>query len=270
MTSSCLPPASCSPHDCHLYLFQVQQRLHGLQTELCLRASFLKPSTLPVAEHHKQRTQTYALTTNHLLSWGKNPRSLVFMQVKAWLTQIFLSICSQSCTPDLERMTITRKNKVPDICVAARTDHQFPATTFKALQSHNYNSVKLLNLLTGICEMVHLLPLILPEWQGPTAPQKIEVDEAACDKPHLKEAEQPWPMAGSTKACSENTWSKFRWNYPEVLSSLKPAKIQSLRDTLLITNPPTHLNAARLHGSLWSLPTFTGCSLHSQRKNNRS
>jgi len=38
--------------------------------------------------------------------------------------------------------------------------------------------------------MLHLLPLILPEWQGPTTPQKTEVDEAAHDKPHLKEAEQ--------------------------------------------------------------------------------
>lgn len=68
------------------------------------------------------------------------------------------------------------------------TSSQQPAS---ALQSHNYNSVKSLNLLTGVCEMLHLLPLILPEWQGPTAPKKTEVDEAACDKPHLKGAKQP-------------------------------------------------------------------------------
>lgn len=39
--------------------------------------------------------------------------------------------------------------------------------------------------------MLHHLPLILAEWQGATAP---EAGEAACDKPHLREAEQPWPM----------------------------------------------------------------------------
>lgn len=100
--------------------------------------------------------------------------------------------------------------------------------------------------------MLHLLPLILPEWQGPTAPQKIEVNEAACDKPHLKEAEQPWRMARSTKACSENTWSKFRWNYPEVLSSLKPAKIQSLRDTA--DYKPTHSSKRSLFTWITLIP----------------
>lgn len=120
--------------------------------------------------------------------------------------------------------------------------------TPSALQSHNHNSVKSLDL-RPVCEMLQHLPLILAEWQGPTAPQR--------------QVRQP---VTRTKARSEIWWSKLRLN----LNLFQVKSLPRFRACkTLIINPPTHLNLASLHGVLWSMPTFTGCSLHSQRKNNK-
>lgn len=106
---------------------------------------------------------------------------------------------------------------------------------------HNYNSVKPSTLLIGICEMGHLLSLILPEWQGPTASQKTETGEAACDKPDLREAEPPWPVTGSTKACNKNTMKI------QIKPSRSPLKFKTCQNSKLASHSadykPTHPSA---------------------------